>query len=661
MLTFRFTGVRGEMIEKEMLVSGMVGKQVKFEFSEEWDGLRKAAVYRAGDIVCTNPDIGEIDTIPEQVLSKSLRRLYVGVYGISEDGQVAIPTRFVSGPFIHIGAGKDEDSKYDPEDPFWVEMEQALEETVRFTPQALTAEQKAQARANIGVAGGGGMNAEAAALLLQILQKAVFTEEVSQLLAELEEAMQEDDTTQTPEDPETPETPEDPEDPDTPGTTYYTVSCSLDHVTANPASAVVAAGKSHYVMLIAEEGYVLDTVSVIMGGVDITASTHSGNFVTIGAVTGNVLITAKAVAEETSTIHYLPGTIHADMLNRYEYPSARMSVMTTEAVADTPFPQNGNQGLGDLYLLPVPAGANVLAVTSPGLVGGPQFFNLADGVYTCALDTGWLTENAFRYTFTADAYGFVGINFKKSDGSQFFTEDYDTSGMVVEFATEEVTEPEEPEAVEVSVTLSLTNAYTNNQQKTAVVGQAYNTLVTAAEGYVLETVQVLMGGVDVTGDVYSVGAIRIPSVTGELVITVVAVEDLRGIVFIPASLSAGYLNRYEYPSHRISAVTREVVADTPFPQNGNFGLGDLYLIPVPADATVLNVVSPGLVGGPQFFTLADGVYSCELDMGWQTLDGFSYTFGAGTYGFVGINFKNSAGSTFYTEEYDTSGIEITFQ
>ena len=36
MLTFRFTGAKGEMTEGEILVSGMVGKQVRFEFSEEW-------------------------------------------------------------------------------------------------------------------------------------------------------------------------------------------------------------------------------------------------------------------------------------------------------------------------------------------------------------------------------------------------------------------------------------------------------------------------------------------------------------------------------------------------------------------------------------------------------------------------------------------------
>ena len=73
MLTFHFSGADGAMVEAEALTSGMVGKQVKLEFSSEWDGLVKTVVFSAGavsrDVVYT----GEIMTIPAEVLKEAKR------------------------------------------------------------------------------------------------------------------------------------------------------------------------------------------------------------------------------------------------------------------------------------------------------------------------------------------------------------------------------------------------------------------------------------------------------------------------------------------------------------------------------------------------------------------------------------------------------------
>jgi len=446
MLTFRFTGVKGEMIEKEMLVSGMVGKQVRFEFSDEWDGLRKAAVYRAGEIVCTNPDIGEIDTIPEQVLSRSLRRLYVGVYGISEDGQVAIPTRFVPGPFIHIGVDTDEDSGFDREDPFWVEMEQALEETVRFTPQTLTPAQKAQARNNIGVSGGG-LNEETAALLVSLLKKAVYTEDVSDTLEELELALAE--SAQEPE-------------------VFYTLSSLLGKVTASPASGMLKEGESCVVTLTAADGYVLDTVTVTMGGVDITATVYSGGTVAIPSVTGNVVITAKAVEETTE---------------EPEEPEVYYTLTCSlENVAAQP--ASGSIKEGESCTVTLAAATGYVLDTVTVTMGGVDI--------------------------TASAYSGSTVTIGSVTGNVVIT------AKAVE---------EEPEVVEVPVTLSLTKTNVSNNQRTAAVGDRYVTIFIPEDGYYLDSVKVTMNGTDVTGEVYSDGIITIPSVTGAIFVMAVALAE----------------------------------------------------------------------------------------------------------------------------------------
>lgn len=187
MLTFYFDGITGEMREEEILTAGMVGKEIQFQFSEDWDGLRKVVVYQAGEISCTVVDVGAQSVIPAVVLSKSLRRLFVGVYGISEDGLVVTPTIYARGPFIRIGTSEgDEGSGYDPQDPFWLRVEEELAKSLWFTPQTLTEAQQYQARLNIGAARD---SRAAATALLTVLQNAVYITNQNENLAKLRQEL----------------------------------------------------------------------------------------------------------------------------------------------------------------------------------------------------------------------------------------------------------------------------------------------------------------------------------------------------------------------------------------------------------------------------------------------------------------------------------------
>lgn len=75
------------------------------------------------------------------------------------------------------------------------------------------------------------------------------------------------------------------------------------------------------------------------------------------------------------------------------------------------------------------------------------------------------------------------------------------------------------------ITNNLTNATTSNNATTIEENQSYNASLSIANGYVLKAVNVVMGGVDVTSTVYSNGQVNIPKVTGNVVITVVAVNE----------------------------------------------------------------------------------------------------------------------------------------
>ena len=83
----------------------------------------------------------------------------------------------------------------------------------------------------------------------------------------------------------------------TPTPTYYSVTYSLSHVTSSTSTASVAQGSSFAATLTAASGYTLSSVTIKMGGADITSSAYNAStrVVSIASVTGNVTITATAV------------------------------------------------------------------------------------------------------------------------------------------------------------------------------------------------------------------------------------------------------------------------------------------------------------------------------------------------------------------------------
>lgn len=102
-------GTRDASVENsELLTTGSVGIQCKFSFSEDWDGLVKVAVFKAGeDGEQLEILLGDSNTcnVPWETLvdANEGEALLIGVYG--EDGStVAIPTIWVSAGGIRPGA-----------------------------------------------------------------------------------------------------------------------------------------------------------------------------------------------------------------------------------------------------------------------------------------------------------------------------------------------------------------------------------------------------------------------------------------------------------------------------------------------------------------------------------------------------------------------------
>lgn len=93
----------------------------------------------------------------------------------------------------------------------------------------------------------------------------------------------------------------DPDQKPEPEKKTYSVEQNLTNVQSTFSGGTVNEGEQFSATLTADEGHTIQTPTVIMGGMDIgsTAWDASGGTVTIGEVTGDIIITAAATPDES--------------------------------------------------------------------------------------------------------------------------------------------------------------------------------------------------------------------------------------------------------------------------------------------------------------------------------------------------------------------------
>lgn len=83
----------------------------------------------------------------------------------------------------------------------------------------------------------------------------------------------------------------------------YSIEYNLTNITSSNTASAVTEGGSYSSVLTANTGYLLGSVSVTMGGVDITSTTYNSGNISIPSVTGDIAITAAGVADSRTLIH----------------------------------------------------------------------------------------------------------------------------------------------------------------------------------------------------------------------------------------------------------------------------------------------------------------------------------------------------------------------
>ena len=113
--------------------------------------------------------------------------------------------------------------------------------------------------------------------------------------------------------------------------TTYTITNNLTNCTTNNNANSISANSSYSATISANSGYTLGSITVTMGGNNITSSAVSGSRISINSVTGNVVITANATKTKPTGEQWTttPQTITADKRYLWSYQVITLTNGTT--------------------------------------------------------------------------------------------------------------------------------------------------------------------------------------------------------------------------------------------------------------------------------------------------------------------------------------------
>lgn len=117
------SGAIARTLYKKVIPAGIIGAQVEFEYAEDiWKGLHKTVVFR-GPVTKDVVTDSNIVTMPPEVAEKPLSLLSVGVYGVDDNGNLAIPTVWADLGLVRESANPSGDPTTDPSLPVWAQLQ----------------------------------------------------------------------------------------------------------------------------------------------------------------------------------------------------------------------------------------------------------------------------------------------------------------------------------------------------------------------------------------------------------------------------------------------------------------------------------------------------------------------------------------------------------
>lgn len=175
----------------------------------------------------------------------------------------------------------------------------------------------------------------------------------------------------------------------TPTPNTYTVTNNLSNASTSNSATSVKKGTSYSATITASSGYRLKSVTVIMGGVDITSSVYSNGRISISDVTGNISITVTTeyITSEITTYTITNNLSHARNSNTattIEEKSSYTATITADSnyrIKNVTVTMYGTDITNDVYsggkiIIPRVIGNIVITVTTEYVSSGGDDSNL---------------------------------------------------------------------------------------------------------------------------------------------------------------------------------------------------------------------------------------------------------------------------------------------
>ena len=266
--------------------------------------------------------------------------------------------------------------------------------------------------------------------------------------------------------------------------TIYTITYNLTNCTSSNNAKRIDANTKYSATITANTGYTLSTITVIMGGSDVTSSVVNNNTITINSVTGNIIITAKATEQST--------------------PSQTIGNMTYGKKADTTTHKivDSTSDWATVNTITVEQGATYTLQMDATWVWCYAYDDSDNFVKELFTTTG---DYNTKYTFTAPT---TKIRYGCYDPRKILSYcnlTKTSSGSTDTYYT---------------IRYYLHDSTSSNTSTSIKKGSSYSTTITPKNGYRVNSISCMMGGNDVSNSVVSGTAINIPNVTGDVSVLV---------------------------------------------------------------------------------------------------------------------------------------------
>ena len=111
----------------QRIPKGIIGAKVNITYLDDfWKTLNVTAVFRSS-ITKDVTNISDTVTIPPEVVDKAGDDLHMGLYGVAEDGTVALPTFWMKLGTIADAADPCGDETTDSSLPMWAQLERRID------------------------------------------------------------------------------------------------------------------------------------------------------------------------------------------------------------------------------------------------------------------------------------------------------------------------------------------------------------------------------------------------------------------------------------------------------------------------------------------------------------------------------------------------------